>query len=119
MAFTGIGSVTIALIAAAIFFPFFGQVLANFLAPIASALGNWFAMFLGDLAVGLRLMLSSVAGIIFMITVLASGVVVGHWYWPSDNVATALADLHKNFVCQPRPKHYKYVFNYFDPWTWW
>lgn len=118
MAITGIGSVTVALVAAAIMLPMFGQVLSSFLSPIASALGNWFALWMADMAIGLRLMLSSVAGIIFCLSLFGAGVGVGNWYFGPKEVKEAIAELHKNYIFQPRVAHKKYVTTWYDPWTW-
>ena len=118
MAATGITSVTIALIAAAIFVPTLGPIISAFLTPVASAIGSWFGLWLSDLATGLRLMLSSVAGIIFCLSLFGAGVLVGDWYFAPKNVTNALSDLHANFICQPRPHHKKYVFQFYDPLTW-
>ena len=119
MLWTGISSVTIALIAAAIFIPAAGPIISAFLTPIASAIGNWVGLWLSDLATGLRLMLSTVAGIVFMLSVAGGSALAAHWYWPSDNVKTALADLHQNYECHARKAHKKYVFHFYDPVTWW
>lgn len=118
MAALGTGSATIALIGACFFIPTLGPILSALLTPIASAIGNWLALWLSDLATGLRLMLSSVAGIVFCISLFGAGVFVGDFYYTPKEVKEALADLHKNYMCQARVAHKKYVTTWYDPVTW-
>ncbi len=118
MLWTGITSVTVAMIAVVLLIPTAGPIIAAFLTPIASAIGTWFGLWLTDLATGLRLMLSSVAGIIFCLSIFGAGVLIGDWYFAPKSVDNALKDLHANFICKDRPKHKKYVTTWYDPWTW-
>ena len=116
---TGIGSTTIALIVLAIFFPAFSQIIANLLAPIAKIIGEWIALWMGDMVAGLRLMLSSVAGIIFVFSILTGSVIYGHYIWKpvASNCSALLKDLHSQYRFVPRTS--KNTFNWmFDPSKW-
>jgi hypothetical protein len=121
MLLTGITSATIGLILLVVLVPTAGPILAEFLKPIASALGNWIGLWMTDLATGLRLMLTSVAGVIFCLSVFVGGMAVGHFYFASPAthaVELAMLDLHKNFRCVPRTSGKVGTSTWYNPFSW-